>query len=123
MILGHKRIFLIDSLGALLSAFFLGIVLVKFEFAFGMPRDVLYFLTFFTCILSVFSCLNYLFVKENWKISLKILGLVNIVYSSITLILVLCFYKEITKLGLLYFLGEILIIIILAKIELEKANH
>ena len=123
MILSHKKIFLIDSLGALLSAFFLGIVLVKFESVFGMPRDVLYSLAFFACILSIFSCFNYLFVKENWRISLKIVGLVNIVYSWITLILALYFYKEITNLGLLYFLIEISIIIILAKIELEKASR
>lgn len=122
MTLIYKRIFLIDSLGALLSAFLLGIVLVRFETAFRMPRDVLYFLAVFACVLAVYSCLCCLFAKENWKIWLKIIGLANIFYSFITLILVLYFYKEITNLGLLYFLTEIAIILILAKIEIKKAS-
>ncbi|MFH6996408.1 hypothetical protein ACHRVZ_00670 [Flavobacterium sp. FlaQc-57] len=122
MTLTYKRIFLIDSVGALLSAFLLGIVLVRFQTAFGMPRDVLYFLAIFACVLAVYSCLCCLFVKENWKICLKIIGLANIFYSFITLILVLYFYKEITNLGLLYFLAEIAIIVVLAKIEIKKAS-
>lgn len=123
MILSYKRIFLIDSLGALLSAFLLGVILVKFEIAFGIPLDVLYCLTIFASVLSIFSFFNYLFAHKNSKICLKIVGLVNILYSWITMIIVLYFYEKITGLGLLYFLIEISIIVILAKIELEKANH
>lgn len=123
MILSYKKIFLIDSLGALLSAFLLGVVLVKFEIAFGMPSDVLYFLAALACVLAAYSYLSYLFVKENWKIFLKIIGVANVVYTFITLILVLYFYTEITILGLLYFLAEICIIVILAKIEIKKASY
>jgi hypothetical protein len=35
---------LIDSLGALLSALILGLVLTRWESVFGMPKRVLYFL-------------------------------------------------------------------------------
>jgi hypothetical protein len=40
-----KKIFLIDGIGALLSAVFLGVILVKFEESFRMPRTILYLLS------------------------------------------------------------------------------
>ena len=39
-----KKLFLIDGLGAILSAFLLGYVLVKLERVFGIPSKTLYFL-------------------------------------------------------------------------------
>ena len=44
-----KKLFLIDSLGALISAVMLGLVLTRFEHIFGMPQNVLYFLSFIAC--------------------------------------------------------------------------
>ena len=42
-----KKLFLIDGLGAMLSAFLLGIVLVELETIFGIPTSVLYWLASF----------------------------------------------------------------------------
>ena len=42
--LNPKKLFLIDGFGAIISAFLLGVVLVKFEEKIGVPVSVLYLL-------------------------------------------------------------------------------
>ncbi len=44
-----KQLFLLDAFGALLSAFFLGFVLVKYQVYIGMPENVLYILALIPC--------------------------------------------------------------------------
>jgi len=97
-----KRLFLLDGLGAFLTAFFLGVVLVTFEDKFGMPQKVLY-------------------AKNNWRPYLKIIAVANLLYCCLTFGLVIFFYSKLTQLGLIYFLLEIFIIINLAIIELKVA--
>jgi hypothetical protein len=50
-----KNLFLLDSLGALLSAILLGVILVSFENAFGMPQKTLYTLSYTAIIFSIYS--------------------------------------------------------------------
>lgn len=119
--LPSKNLFLIDGLGALLSAFLLGIVLVYFESSFGMPRAGLYFLSGIACILATFSLTNYFLIKETRKLYLKLIGYANLLYCCLTLALTLYFYHEITVLGVIYFLGELSIIVTLAAVELRIA--
>jgi hypothetical protein len=45
-----KQLFLIDNLGGLLSTLLLGVVLVRFKTAFGMPLHVLYTLSCIACV-------------------------------------------------------------------------
>ena len=122
MILNSKKIFLIDSFGALLSAFLLGVVLVRFESTFGMPRKVLYFLSITACIFAIYSFMIYLLIKENWKPYLKIIAFANLIYCCLTIGLTLYFNKEVTNLGLIYFLAEVSVVITLAIIELKSAS-
>ena len=122
MILNSKKIFLIDSFGALLSAFLLGVVLVRFESTFGMPRKVLYFLSITACIFAIYSFMSYLLIKENWKPYLKIIAFANLIYCCLTIGLTLYFNKEVTNLGLIYFLAEVSVVITLAIIELKSAS-
>lgn len=65
MILNTKTLFAIDGLGALLSVFLLGVVLVQFESLFGMPKETLYFLAFLPCLFAVYDLVCYLNVKRN----------------------------------------------------------
>jgi len=122
MMLSYKKVFLIDSLGALLSAFLLGIVLVEFEIIFGMPRNAFYILSIAACLLMAYSFLGYLFVVKNESFYLKIIARVNLLYCCLILALMAYYYKKITFFGLIYFLAEITIIIILANLEFKIAN-
>lgn len=122
MIFNHKKVFLIDSLGALVSAFLLGIVLVRFEIAIGMPRDVLFVLSIVACFLALHSFVNYLFVIKNWRFYLKIIALINLIYCCFTIGLLTYFHRKMTILGWAYFFAEIIIILILANIEVNVAK-
>jgi hypothetical protein len=121
MLLNSKKIFLVDCSGALLSAFLLGVVLVKFESAFGMPREIVYFLSFIACIFAAYSFTNYLVAKEKWRANLKLIAYANLLYCALTLSLVFYYKETLTDLGLIYFVCEAGIILTLATLELKTA--
>ncbi len=122
MIFQPKKLFLIDSVGALLSAFLLGIVLVSLERTFGMPSNVLYFLSILACMLGSYSLMCYALLKEHWKPYLQIIAFANLLYCCLTIGLVLYWNKALTNLGLLYFLSEVGVVITLAMVELKTAS-
>lgn len=117
-----KTLFLIDSIGALSSAFLLGIVLVHFESSFGMPRKELYMLSIAACTFAVYSFTCFLLIKENWSPYLRLIAVVNLLYCCVTIGFAFYFYQQITALGWLYFVGEIIVIVCLAIIELQTAS-
>jgi len=117
-----KKLFLIDSIGALSSAFLLGVVLVHFESSFGMPRKELYMLSIAACAFAVYSFTCYLLIKENWSPYLRIIAIANLLYCCVTIGLVICLHQQITTLGWLYFVSEIIVIVCLAFVELQTAS-
>jgi hypothetical protein len=120
--LNPRRLFLIDGFGALLSAFLLGVVLVKFESTFGMPKKVLYALSLMACLFAIYSFTCYLQVKKNWPPFLKVIAIVNLSYCALTLGLLFYFHQELTSLGMIYFLLEIGVVTSLAIVELYSAS-
>jgi len=62
-----KSLFLFDGLGALVSAFLLGVVLVKFESTFGMPKEKLYFLAGAACLFVIYDLVCYFKANQNWS--------------------------------------------------------
>jgi len=114
-----KRLFLIDSLGALVTAFMLGVVLVRLEHIFGMPRSVLYILSLVALGFMVYSFCCYLFVGKNWRPFLTVIAIANLLYCCVTLGLIFYLWEQLTTLGVVYFLGEIIIIVALVHIELK----
>lgn len=117
-----KKMFLIDGLGALLSAFLLGVVLVRFENYFGVPSKELYILSFLACIFAVYDLVCYLRIEENWRPFLKAIAIINLLYCCLTAGLLMYHYQHITSLGITYFLLEMLIVVGVAVIELKMAK-
>ncbi len=117
--LNSKNLFLIDGLGALLTAFLVGIVLRMFEDAFGMPSKFLTILSILACAFALYSMSCYFFVGKNWRTYLKIIAVANLMYCLLTAVLVMLLYQQITILGIIYFIGEILIILGLVYVELS----
>ncbi len=114
-----KQLFLLDGIGALVTAICLGFLLVKFESLFGMPKQVLYYLAAVACIFACYSLFCSFRLPQNWKPFLKIIAIANLIYCLTTAILVFQFQQELTMLGKLYFMGEIAIILFLVSIELK----
>ena len=113
-----KRLFLIDGSGAFLTAFFLFAILATFENSFGMPRRILYFLSFVAFIYTIYSFSCYFFIDNNWRPFLKAVMLANTIYCCITIVLVIYFYQSLTILGLIYFLLEVIVMTGLIFLEL-----
>jgi len=112
-----KKLFLIDGIGGVLTAFFLGVVLPRFEDSFGMPITILYYLSSIACVYAIYSISCYILLGNNWRPYLKGVAIANLLYCCTTIVLVFYFYQKLTMLGLIYFVLELMVIISLIIIE------
>ncbi len=113
-----KRLFLIDSVGAFCTAFFLAAILATFEQFFGMPRKVLYPLALAVCGYSIYSGCCYFFATgSSWRSYLKLIMVANFLYCLLSIALVVYFYKQLTVWGVVYFFTELLVLAALILIE------
>ena len=117
-----KRLFLIDSLGAFLTAFLLGVILTRYEAYFGMPGKVLYPLSILAFVFCLYSMGCYFWVRSHWRPFLKAIALANLTYCLLTTGLVVSLYQSLTILGILYFSGELIVIGVLTYIELSAVS-
>jgi len=120
-----KQLFLIDGLGALLTAIMLGLVLANFVPLFGMPKSILYPLSLIACVFAVYSLSCHFRFPANWQPYLKAIAAANLLYCCLTLGLVLLMvysFQKLTMLGVIYFLVEIVIVVGLAVVELRVAS-
>ena len=116
-----RKLFIIDGLGALLSAFLLGVVLVRFESIFGIPASALYLLASFPLGFVMYDAISYR-IKGRTAALLKGIAILNLLYCGLSLSLALYHSETITMLGWAYILGEVGIIILLAILEI-RASH
>ncbi|MEO5999747.1 MAG: hypothetical protein ABIN89_23325 [Chitinophagaceae bacterium] len=117
-----KRLFLIDSIGALTTAFLLIAILLPFEESFGIPRKILYLLSGIACVFATFSICCYYFINLSWRPFLRTIAVANTLYCILTAIILSVHYDRITIIGFVYFVTEIIIIICLVLIELKAVN-
>ncbi len=122
MNISPRKLFLLDGIGAIVSALSLGVVLVQFESIFGMPKQVLYCLAAAASIFAIYSLTCYFSNIKYWRPFLKVIAFANLSYCFATAILVFYFYQELTVLGILYFVLEKLIVVPLALFELKTAT-
>jgi len=117
-----NTLFLVDSLGAGFTAFFLFVVLRNFYGYFGMPSDILTYLSIIALIFCVYSTTCFVLLKGNWTPYIRAISIANLIYCVITLMLLYSYFSDLTKLGVAYFFIEIAIIITLVYVELSVAN-
>lgn len=125
--LNPYRIFLVDGIGALLSAVLLLLLLAPLETFFGMPRLIVFILAGIAVLLMCGSLACYFIKPNNWRTSLKLIIAANISYACTTLTLVLIYNDQLTVWGWLYFLLEVMVLAVLATLELQVhtagSNH
>ncbi|WP_408024430.1 hypothetical protein [Tenacibaculum sediminilitoris] len=121
--LNPKKLFLIDGLGAVLSAFLLGVILVNFESVIGIPPSTLYSLAIFPIIFTFYDFYCYQKAYNSLKPFLKGIAILNLLYCCFSIGLVFYHFKTITSVGWIYILIEVLIIITLSIIELTVAKR
>lgn len=114
-----KNIFILDSIGAFLTAFLLGFILIRFQNAFGMPQKTLYFLSALALAFALYSLCCYYFISSKWNNFLSVIVVANILYCCLTTGLIFYHFQTLTILGLTYFILEIIIIVSLIFIEMK----
>lgn len=115
-----RTVFLIDGIGAVLSTMLL-LVVGYFEDAFGMQKEVLHRLVPITILFSIYSLACYSLKPQNWKRYLDLIAIANFLYCFITVGLIVHYFNQLTPLGVIYFLIEIVVILILCRIEWRMA--
>ena len=117
-----KKLFLIDSFGAFISAILLFLSLSYLEIEFGIPKKIFYILFVIACFLSIFSFVCFININKNYSKYLQIISIANFLYCILTLILLSYSHNSITILGLTYFIIEMIIISCLAFLEYKTAK-
>lgn len=118
-----QKLFLIDSIGALTTAFLLYVVLRNFNEYFGMPEIILTYLSVIAVFFCIYSTVCFFVIKANWTPFIKGISIANLLYCVLTIGLVIFYTPQITTIGIAYFLGEIAIIFGLVYIELNVASE
>ena len=77
-----KILFLIDGLGALLTAFFLFVILRTFNEYFGMLQTTLTYLSLIAVIFCLYSITCFFLLSDNWKPFLRVISIANLLYWS-----------------------------------------
>jgi len=119
----QKTLFLIDSVGAFMTAFSLFVVMQQFNEYFGMPKNELTYLSVIAICLCIYSVTCFLFIKVDFTLFIRFIGVANLIYCALIIGLLIKYYPLLTIIGTIYFLSEIVIICILSYIELNVAKR
>jgi len=111
-----NQLFLLDGIGALVSAAFLSLLVYFHEWV-GLSPQVLIYLVLGVVLLSVYSLTCSRFAGKRWRLFLCILMAGNLLYSSVVIVLLMRYHQELTVYGYLYFIGEKLIVLSLVWFE------
>ena len=117
MNLDKRKIFLLDGIGALVSASFTGLVLPLFSQWIGLPLWSLYCLAMFPVSYGVYSLCCYWFINEIRPSLLKAIIIANLFYCVLSGAVIL-FFPSLTILGSLLLTAEILIVLGVVAIEI-----
>ena len=116
-----KTLFLIDSLGAILTVFILFVIMRQLNEYIGMPIIVLTYLSIIAICFFIYSTACFLFLKERWTPFIRLIGIANLLYCALTIGLLIKYYSLLRIIGTIYFLIEIVIICGLSYVELNVA--
>lgn len=117
----HPRIvFAIDGIGALLTAALLFFLIKNITGYIGLPVSMILFLSAIAVLISLYSFCCFYFLRSNHRPFLFALIIANFIYCLITTLTIINYAAQITALGLAYFIGEIIIILILVVFEVRQ---
>lgn len=116
-----KRLFIVDGIGAIVSAIMLGIVLVRLESYIGIPSTTLYILAIIPIFFLFYDFISYR--SEDAYIGRRLQGIaiMNLLYCFLSIGFTYYHRESITSLGLVYVVIEILIILYIVVLELKAA--
>ncbi len=114
-----RILFLIDGLGAIISALILGVILVRYNELIGMPVNSLYFLALLPLVFIFYDVYCYLTIKNRLLSKVKGIVTLNSLYCIISIIEIYINWKSLTSLGLTYFVLELIVLILIIRFEVS----
>ena len=122
MRLSTKNWLLLDGLGALLTAI-MCLIVANFEPYIGMPKEVMFVLSGAGFCFAIFSFSSHLWAKKDFEKYLSIILIANTAYCLGTLVLATIHIDQLTRLGIAYFTGEIIIVLMIAYAEFREVKQ
>lgn len=119
----QKIVFLIDGIGAFVSALLLFILLIFFQEETGIPVAVLKILIVVAVCYFCFSMFCYFVIQKTLaRRMLKVLIVLNFLYCAASLAVVLFFWNELAVPGKIYLLLEVLVLLFLIHFEKKQLD-
>lgn len=118
MRLNEKNIFLLDGIGAIISACFTGLILIRYSLFLGISVSILQSLAMLPVVYAIYSLSCYFFISKTkpWML-FTIIG-ANLFYCLISLSLIL-FRERITWRGKLVLAAEIVVVLCIVFVEFK----
>jgi len=114
-----RRLFVVDGVGAIISAFLLGIVLVRLESIFGIPPFALYILAAIPIFFAIYDVYSHEQPIQRSGSFLIRIAIMNFSYCLLSLGMAIYHSGSLTFLGWGYILIEIFIVCTIGFIELK----
>jgi len=105
------------------TATLLGVVLVRFADAFGVPERVFAGLAGIVLVYCVYSSIMVLLNPSRWRLTVRVIAVANALYCGVTLIMLVVLRDRVTALGVAYFVGEAALILGIAAFEWRYASR
>lgn len=106
-----RNAFLLDGGGAVLTALLPLAIVHVFGNVFGIPLQVLYWLSGMASLFALYSFSCAFINPAHWRPYLRFVSMANLAYCCLTLGLMVHFRAALTALGAAYFGGEILVLL------------
>jgi len=116
------NLFLLDGLGAVVSALSLGALLPYFNEYIGMPRETLRYLAMPAVAFAVYSLACYFIRPVKWRPWMHRIAVANLLYCCLTIFLMFLHFRDLTGWGLAYFVAEVVVIFVLVYWEFRTAG-
>ena len=119
----HNRLFLNDALGALLTACIHGFILTRITQVTGIPKEPVFILSLCALTYAVYSAACYFLKPKNWQFWMRVIAIANICFCIATASLMFYYRSEISFIAVVFFVSEILLILVIASMELMTARN
>ena len=118
-----KKLILLDAIGALLSAFLLGVVLVRWQHLVGISVPTLYLLAAIPVLFILYDLFYFAKKDHNLSRPLKTLAIMNAGYCILSICTACYEHTKITPLGWAYLSIEILLVLSIALVEYKVSRQ
>lgn len=119
----YRKLFLLDTVGAAVTALLLWQLIGRFPHLFGVPLFWIRWLSRIAIVYSAYSLLCYIIRPRFAGKFLKIIAIANIIYCAIILLMIMTNFNSLSALAIAYFIVEIGVIGYLASREFRLSKQ